>query len=86
MILMVHKDFQDGGQSVVILQILCLFHCFIENRKTIYLKCGKKRFPESCLVSTVQFMVVVYVEPEESEFSRCLCLRMMHREDGVMSG
>ena len=38
-------------------------------------------------MSTIQFMVVVYVEePEESEFSRCLCLRMMHREDGVMSG
>ena len=32
-ILMVHTDFQDGGQSVVILRIARLFSRFIENRK-----------------------------------------------------
>ena len=72
-ILMVDTDFQDGGQSVVILQIARLFSGFIENRTTIYSKFDKKRFPESCTVSTVQFMAVVRVEePKESEFSRCL--------------
>ena len=73
---MVHTDFQDGGQSVVDSQIACLFFCFIENRPTIYLKFDKKRFPESCPVSTAQFMAAVCVEePMESELSRCLCLR-----------
>ena len=37
-------------------------------------------------MSTVQFMAAVRVEePKVSEFSRCLCLRMMHTEDGVTS-
>ena len=38
-------------------------------------------------MSTVQFMAAVSVEePKVSEFSRCLCLRMMYTEDGVTSG
>ena len=86
-VLMVHTDFQDGRQSVVVMRIVRLFSRFIENRTTIYSKFDKKRFPESCPVLTVQFMAVVRVEePKESEFSRCLCQRMMHTEDGVMSG
>ena len=86
-VLMVHTDFQDGGQSVVVMRIVRLFSRFIEYRTTIYSKFDKKRFPESCPVLTVQFMAVVRVEePKESDFSRCLCQRMMHTEDGVMSG
>ena len=83
-ILMVHTD---GGQSLVVLRIARLFSRFIENRTTIYSKFYKERFPESFPVSTIQFMAVVRVEePKESAFSRCLCQRMMHTEDGVMSG
>ena len=64
---MVHTDFQDGGQSLVVLRIARLFSRFIENRTTIYSKFYKERFPESCPVSTVQFMAVVRVEePKES--------------------
>ena len=86
-ILMVHTDFQDGNQSIVVLRIARLFSRFIENQTTTYSNFGKKRFPESCPVSTVQFMAVVHVEElMESEFSRCLCLRMMRTEHGVMSG
>ena len=63
------------------------FSRFIENQTTVYSKFDKKRFTEPCRVSTVQFMAAVRVEePKVSEFSRCLCLRMMHKEDGVTSG
>ena len=67
---------RSGGQSVVILQVPRFFSRFV-----------KKCSPELCQVSAVQFMTVVYVEqPKESAFSRCLWQRMMHTEDGVMSG
>ena len=70
-ILTVHTDFQDGGQSLVVLRIARLSSRFIENRTTIYSKFDKKWFPESCPVSTVQFMVAVCVEEsKEWEFSR----------------
>ena len=83
---MVHTDLQDGGQSVV-LGIARLFSRFIENQTTVYSRFDKKRFTEPCPVSTVQFMAAVLVEePKVSEFSRCLCLRMIHTEDGVTSG
>ena len=86
-ILMVHTDFQDGGQSVVVLRIVRLFSRFIENQTTVYSKFDKKRFTEPCPVSTVRFMAAVRVEePKVSEFLRCLCLRMMRTEDGVTSG
>ena len=50
-ILMVHTDFQDGGQSEVVMRIARLFSRFVENRTTIYSKFYKERFPESCPVS-----------------------------------
>ena len=85
-ILMVHTDLQDGGQSVV-LRIARLFSRFIENQTTVYSRFDKKTFTEPYSVSTVPFMAAVRVgEPKVSEFSRCLCLRMMHTEDGVTSG
>ena len=86
-ILKVHTDFQDGGQSIVVLRIARLFFVFVENRTKIYSKFDKKRLLEPCPASTVQFMAVVRVEErEESEFARSLCQRMMHTEDGVMTG
>lgn len=85
-ILMVHTDLQDGDQSVVVLRIARLFSRFIENQTTVYSKFDKERFTEPCRVSTVQFMAAVRVEePKVLEFSRCLCLRMMHTEDGMTS-
>ena len=68
-------------------RIARLFSRFIENQTTVYSRFDKKRFTEPCPVSTVQFMAAVRVEePRVSEFSRCLCLRMIHTEDGVTSG
>ena len=65
-ILMVHTDLQDGGQSVVFLRIARIFSHFTQNRMNIYYsKFDKKINPVSFLIRSVTAAPNAKVKPQK---------------------